>query len=568
MMPSRNHRAPQVPDAPDTAHARRTRPLAALATVATVLALSACLGDGGDDPTPKDPTLGLTDSGPVRGVATGDVVSFKGIPFAAPPVGALRWRAPQAPAPWTAERAASAFGNDCMQAAKTAPRATAVSEDCLYLNVWRPAAATKPAPVMVWIYGGGYIAGGSSDPTMDGTAFARQGVVLVSFNYRIGRFGFFGHPALTAAAPAGELLANYGYMDQVAALKWVQRNIAAFGGDPDNVTIFGESAGGESVHSLVTSPLAAGLFHKAINQSGAGRVNQAFGRYLTTTPNAALVSSEVQGTTFARQFGIAGSDADALAALRNLTAEQVIDGLDFAGMSSPHGVATFSGGPIIEGQMVLDEPQVLYRSGRFNKVPMLLGSNDADIGFAKPAGSKDEAFAVFGPAHLAAARAAFDPQGTATVDQVRRQIAAVITSHEPPRFVARASAAQNVPAYLYRFAYVPESLRATLPGATHALEIPFVFDTLDAAYRSGLTDQDRQVARTVQSYWVGFAKTGRPGGTSLADWPSFDAAAGNLFEFTAAGGAQARASDPLKAQLDLVEPLNDQNLTVNAQYGF
>ena len=547
--------------------------LAMIACSFALMAVSGC-GGGGSGATSgansaADPSLVLTDAGSVQGVKSDDVVSFKGIPFAAPPVGDLRWRPPQAVAPWSTVRAANRFGNDCMQATGTTPPANPVSEDCLYLNVWRPASSTTPLPVMVWVYGGGYISGGSSAPITDGAQFAKRGVVLVSFNYRLGRFGFFGHPALTAtAAQTGEPLGNYGYMDQIAALKWVQRNIAAFGGDPNNVTIFGESAGGESIHNLVTSPMAANLFHKAINESGNGRVNQAFGRYLSPTPNAPLLSAEEQGVIFAQQFGIAGTGATALAALRGLSPSQVTDNLNFADLSSPHGVATFAGGAIIDGKLVLDEPQVLYNKGQFNKVSMLLGTNNADLGFPKPAATKDEAYAIFGPSNLAAARAAFDPLGTATVNAVRSQIAAVITMDEPARFVATAFSQQKQPAYLYRFSYVADQHNGKLPGATHAYEIPFVFNNLDAQYTSGLTARDRQVAQTVQSYWVAFAKTGKPSGTGQIDWPVFNPAADNLLEFTPAGDVQVREPDPIKAQLDLVQPLNEQNLVMNAQYGF
>ena len=566
-----------VPGGPQ-ANDQRTRVLASFAASAALLTLCACGGGSGSGsdtgtstgttaPAP-DTTRALTASGSVQGVKSGDVVSFKGIPYAAAPVGSLRWRPPQPVAPWTTERQASQFGNNCMQPTSTAPSGNPVSEDCLYLNVWRPAAATQAAPVMVWIHGGGYVGGGSSATASDGVQLAKQGVVVVTLNYRLGRFGFFGHPALSAAAAlTGEPLGNYGYLDQIAALRWVKQNIAAFGGNPDNVTIFGESAGGESIHNLVTSPAAANLFHKAINESGNGRVNQAFGRYLKPNPKAPLASAEEQGVTFAQQFGIAGTDATALAALRALTAEQVTDNLDYSDLSSAHGVTTFAGGAIIDGTVVLEEPQELYKSGRFNRVPMLLGVNDADLGFTKPAATKDEALALFGPEKLAAARAAFDPRGTATVDAVRSQVATVITMHEPARFVARSFAAQNVPAYLYRYAYVPDSRKAVLPGATHGIEIPFVFNTVDAVYGSAATDRDRQVARTVSAYWVAFAKTGQPAPTGLVGWPAFSLAAENLLEFTSAGGVQALQLDPLQAQLDLVQPLNEKNLTVNRQYG-
>lgn len=290
-----------------TDHGRFPRNLVAVASSLALIALTACGGGNSgdsDSAAAPDTTRASTASGPVQGVKTDDVVTFKGIPFAAPPVGKLRWRAPQAVAPWTSVRVADTFGNDCVQSTN-ASTVNPVSEDCLYLNVWRPAVATNAAQVMVWIYGGGYTGRGSSYARYSGAGFAKQGVVTVSLNWRLGRFGFFGHPALSAeAASTNEPLGNYGYMEMIAALRWVKQNIASFGGDPNNVTIIGESAGGESIHNLVTSPAAANLFHKAINESGAGRVNQAFGRYLKRNANAPLPSAEEQGVTWAREFGI------------------------------------------------------------------------------------------------------------------------------------------------------------------------------------------------------------------------------------------------------------------------
>jgi len=226
----------------------------------------------------QTPAVVRVDSGQLQGVVDDGVISYKGIPFAAPPVGDLRWRPPQPAAQWTGVRKATEFGADCMQArfgpppAPGAPPALAPSEDCLSLNVWRPASAAPGAklPVMVWIYGGGFMFGSSAMPSTSGTQFAKQGVVLVAANYRVGRFGFFAFPALSRERP-DEPKGNYAYMDQIAALKWVQKNIAAFGGDPNNVTIFGFSAGGVSVHSLLTMPMARGLFQKAIVESGGSR---------------------------------------------------------------------------------------------------------------------------------------------------------------------------------------------------------------------------------------------------------------------------------------------------------
>ena len=245
------------------------------------------------------------EGGAVKGAVADGVLSFKGIPFAAPPVGDLRWRPPQPVVPWTGVKEATAYGHDCAQkpvAIDAAPLGTEPSEDCLVLNVWRPAEKTSAAlPVMVWIYGGGFVNGGSSPAVYDGSQFAKQGVVLVSFNYRIGRFGFFAHPALSAEHP-GEPLGNYALMDQIAALKWVQKHIAGFGGNPKDVTVFGESAGGMSVHALLTSPAAKGLFHKAIIESGGGRSGLLTMRKLhEDQPNQP--SAESVGVAFAKSNG-------------------------------------------------------------------------------------------------------------------------------------------------------------------------------------------------------------------------------------------------------------------------
>ena len=236
-------------------------------------------------------------------------------------------------AKWQGVRDATGYGADCMQVpfpSDAAPLGMKPAEDCLYLNVWRPAhAAGKKLPVLVWIYGGGFVNGGSSPAVYDGSPFARDGVIFVSFNYRLGRFGFFAHPALSAEKPAGPL-GNYAIMDQIAALKWVRRNIAAFGGDADNVTICGESAGGMSVHILMTSPAASGLFQKAIVQSGGGRPNLLRGRPLAGGPD----SAEAIGVAFAKQAGIEGTDAQALQKLRALPADALLNGLNMATMGA------------------------------------------------------------------------------------------------------------------------------------------------------------------------------------------------------------------------------------------
>ncbi|MBB3260810.1 para-nitrobenzyl esterase [Paraburkholderia bannensis] len=535
-------------------------------TLAVVLA--ACGGSGSS--VSSDPTIAATADGAVQGSASNGVIAFKGIPFAAPPVGGLRWRPPQPVTAWSGVRQTTSFVHDCMQTSGPNSGLTVTpSEDCLYLNVWRPQnSSAKNLPVMVWIYGGAYVIGGTSMLAYDGTQFAKEGVVIVTVNYRLGRFGFFAHPSLTAAAAqSGELLANYGYMDQIAALKWIQRNIANFGGDPANVTLFGESAGGESVHNLLTSPQASGLFAKAIIESGNGRVNQYYGRTLSRNAKTVGASAEEQGSAFAGGFGINGSDAGSLQALRALSADQVLDGLDVTSLNSAHSLATFSGGSIIDGKLVVDEPENQYKAGQFAKVPLLLGVNSADLGFATGGlTTKEQAYAIFGAQNLSTAAAAFDPSGTASVSSVENQIARDITMDEPARFVARTFTSRGLPTYLYRFSYVAQSIRSKVSGATHAAEIPYVFDTLSTAYATAVTSQDEQVARNMIAYWAAFAKSGNPSDAGLTAWPVYNAGLDNQLEFTSAGTLQVDQPNPLKAQLDLVEPLNDTNQTVNRQY--
>ena len=495
-----------------------------------------------------------TESGKLQGAAAGDVLSFRGIPFAAPPVGDLRWRSP-APAPhWDGIRQATAYGHDCMQKpfpGDSAPLATEPSEDCLVLNVWRPAAGGAKLPVMVWIHGGGFVNGGSSPAVYDGSQFARQGIVFVSFNYRLGRFGFFAHPALSRETPSGPL-ANYGLMDQIAALKWVKRNIAVFGGDSRNVTIFGESAGGISVHMLMTAPAAKGLFRKAIVESGGGRA-VAVGRYLRAQASGEPPSAEAVGLAFAKSVGVEGEDAAALAALRQLPAEKIVSGLNLVTM---FGSTTFAG-PAVDGKIVVDEPETLYRAGKTAHVALMAGANNFDIGFSR-AHSMDDLVAPFGTAPAQRVLAAYDPDNTGKVNQIGMRMAMDQMMLEPARFVAKTLSGQGRPVYEYRFSYVAESVRQKYPGAMHASEIPFVFDTLHAAYSDKVTPQDEKVAQGMNAYWAAFAKSGDPNGPGRPKWPVYDAARDALIEFAASGEAVPEP-DPWKARLDLTEARPDQS---------
>jgi para-nitrobenzyl esterase len=487
------------------------------------------------------------ETGRLIGVVANGVVSFKGIPFAAPPTGDNRWRPPRPAKPWSGVRPATEYGPDPMQLpfpSDAAPLGTPPSEDCLYLNVWTPAKRTSSKlPVMVWIYGGGFVNGGTSPSVYDGKHFAERGVVFVSFNYRLGRFGFFAHPALTKESRNGPL-GNYTYMDQIAALEWIRRNIANFGGDPTNITLFGESAGGISVLTLLTSPKARGLFQKAIIESGGGRNGIGLRSLHESTPQSP--SGEAIGIAFANSVGVEGEDEAALAALRKLPADKIVAGLNLASFMS----ATYAG-PIIDGQIVLETPQEAFLAGRMMKIPIIAGANNRDIGFSF-ARNLDDLFAPFG-ADAQKARALYDPKNTQDLKAIGPIVGADSFMIEPARFVVKMMTGAGQSAYHFRFSYVAVSMRKQVPGALHATEIPFVFDTVAEKYGATLAPEDQTMARAVNAYWAAFAKSGDPNVTGQPTWPKYKVESDLLMNFTKDGPVPQ--PDPWKARLDLVEAL-------------
>ncbi|HEV7503113.1 MAG TPA: carboxylesterase family protein, partial [Vicinamibacteria bacterium] len=378
-----------------------------------------------------EPARVTVESGVLSGVSDGAVQAFKGIPYARPPVGALRWRPPQRAESWRDPREATAFGPVCPQSGtmdNVDGGAAAASEDCLSLNVWAPARPSRPAPVMVWLHGGGNQNGAGSKRYYDGAAFARDGVVLVTINYRLGLLGFFAHPALTREAAPGDPLGNYGLMDQVAALAWVRKNIQAFGGDPRNVTLFGESAGGQDIVALLTAPAASGLFDKAIVESAGFWVNL-----------PSLAEAEASGVR----------TASALAATGAVTADRLraVPAEDVAKIDPDRETL------IVDGRFLPQKIQQAFASGKAARVPLVIGTN-SDEGSLVGGGRPAELLADFKPEELAKVRAAYGEGRDDT--SLARLLFRDLYFTAPARWIARRASAE-APTFFYRFSYVRRS---------------------------------------------------------------------------------------------------------------
>jgi para-nitrobenzyl esterase len=472
--------------------------------------------------------------GKVSGVVSNGIVSFKGIPFAAPPVGALRWKAPQPVKPWTGVKQVMEFGASCMQDpnfAKIFGTSAPISEDCLYLNVWTPAkTAGDKLPVMAWIYGGGFVGGMTSVPAYDGTRLAEKGVVLVSLAYRLGVFGFLAHPELSKEGGKG--LGNYGLQDMIAGLQWVKANIAKFGGDPSRVTIFGESAGGIAVSMLAASPAAKGLFARAISESGGN-----FGPPRFANEGGAnappLKVAEASGQAFLAKLG-----ANDMKTARELPAEKLQTALG----------PGLQGGfwPVFDGDVLPGDQYELYQAKRFNDTPVLIGTNSDEGALFAPPGATPAMFESFvRPSygeHAEAVLAAYPHATSEEAAKATRDIFRDSVFAWPTWAWAMLQTQKGTgKAFVYYFDHrTPQSPN----GANHAAEIGYVFKNLGGP-GSGLLglqgaprQEDVAMSDLLSSYWVNFAKTGDPNGPGLPAWPAFSVAAQNAMHFDTKSGAR------------------------------
>jgi len=463
-----------------------------------------------------------------RSTLNDDVWVYRGIPFAAPPVGDLRWHPPEPVAPWEGVRDATVLASPCMQPSVPASVASFYSvnseqmeEDCLYLNVWSAAGPEDRVPVLVWIHGGGLVAGNGSDVEYDGTALATRGVVLVTINYRLGALGYLAHPLLSAESPH-DASGNYGTLDQVAALEWVQQNISTFGGDPSRVTIFGESAGSWSVNHMMTTPLARGLFHGAIGESGGG-----FG-----SAGQAYSKAEIEAAGERFMAAVLGPDVDAtVEQMRSVSATDIL--------AAPPELVRSSAN--VDGWVFPNTIFNVFAAGEQADIPVIVGSNADEstiLGGAQGASDLDEYRATVQTEYGDLADAflrTYPAENDAAALQGRLASATDAMFGWEMRTWARMMDTVASPAYLYFFSRVPPAPDADQYGSYHTAEIPYVFDNFGVSTsphaNRDYNDTDRTLSNILASYWVNFAATGNPNGEGLPNWPVFDREADTLLEF-------------------------------------
>ena len=481
------------------------------------------------------------DGGSIAGVVIDGARAYRGVPYAAPPVGQLRWKPPQPVVAWSGVKSGAEVGPACPQLARAGESIfpdpqEPQNEDCLYLNVWTAAGPGERRPVMVWYHGGGWVRGSGTSYTPSGAPIAKKGVVLVTVNYRMGALGFLAHPALTAESPHGSS-GNYGFLDQIAALRWVKKNIAAFGGDPGRVTVIGESAGSWTTSLLVASPLARGLFHRAVGQSGARFGPQA---YLKES-RPGMPSAEQVGLDFAEAAGV-----DSLEALRALPVEKILP-LQFRTAEN------------VDGWFLPDQMRTLYTEGKQAMVPVIVGSNGDETtpDTARAPKTIEEYRASLAKEYGEMAGEVEKVYPAATAADIPKALAALsghsrFTVHM--RTWARMMTAAGQKAFFYQFTHEPPhpGSRERMLGAFHTGEVPYVFNHLNQRnWTPG--ERDVRLADAMSTYWARFATTGDPNGLGLPSWKAYDVEDERYMEFSTAGPRPGQ--HPLTAQLDVIDRL-------------
>jgi len=502
--------------------------------VFATLALMAAPVEASVPPLPET----RVEQGLLQGRIDEGVSSYRNIPYAAPPVGPLRWRPPRPPAAWEGRRDASAYGAICIQPPANGDPGVGpppMSEDCLNLNVWTAAAPDAKAPVMVWIHGGALINGSGTAALYEGDELARRGVVVVTLNYRLGRLGFFDHPALAAERPADEAAGVYGVMDVIAALRWVKANIAAFGGDPGDVTVFGESAGGLLVNRLMISPEARGLFHRAVVQSGLGRELQI---PLDRKGPGGAPSARERGEAWAKAAGLTSAEA-----LRAAPAEMFL---------TP--APSFANGDLnlIDGRIVPDRVEAVFKAGDQAPVPYVVGTNSAEFWWMKPTDRSGYGLIDDDMTWLERAEAVEAFGGVKAFD------AGAVTDlvfTEPARNLARLHAAAGHPAYLYRFDVSSPANPEPHGGASHAVERPYVFGNLGILPYPA-EDRDRKTADAMMGYWTAFARSGDPNGQGRPAWPRVTPESAPVMTFGNEGPFVQ--PEPFARRLDVLERFRER----------
>ncbi|MFJ6530538.1 carboxylesterase/lipase family protein [Streptomyces longwoodensis] len=496
----------------------RTVLAAALATAALVLGPPAATAASAD--------VVATAAGAVQGTApdANGIRAYEGIPYAAPPVGALRWQSPRPAAHWSGARQATAFGPACYGSSQPAAPAVPMSEDCLTLNVWAPPRTGRAQPVMVWLHGGGFQFGSGADPKYNGAHLAARGTIVVTLNYRLGAFGFLSRTDLDQEAGHS---GNYGLQDQIAALRWVQQNIGSFGGDPSNVTLFGESAGAHAAGLLMASPQTCGLFAKAIAQSGAFWDSQTGS--IPTHNEAAAQGNALSGRL----------NASALSDLRALPADQLN-----AATTAP---GTIPFGPSIDGNVLTDSPAAVFAHGRQQHVPLLAGYNGAEdyplfdplaLPHSTPAEFEAAAQKLFGAQRMDEFAKLYPATTAAQTEASAKQLAGdMVITEQTWEMLALHQRTANVPTYGYKFTYTsPYS-----PAPAHVADVPFVFGNLLPQYFAPTapapTAADRDFSNTVMAYWSNFARTGTPNAAGLPTWPQYQGPGSAILQLNAHPGA-------------------------------